>query len=232
MQTQDFYQSRRAWLYRYKYAILLAALILTIMLPGFFDEATIQSVIWPVTRTIMLLACINVIQEMPKGVVFIAVIGLLGTSFDWVQAVGSESKLSGLLSVALFSVFIFIVTYTLFVQILKTREVDIQTILAAFDGFILLGVIGSLLFTFVHYAYPNSFGNVAEGYAGINDLMYYSFVTVLTIGYGDIVPIGNAARRLSVVVGLSGQFYLVIVMSVLVGKFVAKAKSTGGLQND
>ncbi|MEO1011510.1 MAG: potassium channel family protein, partial [Bacteroidota bacterium] len=51
-------------------------------------------------------------------------------------------------------------------------------------------------------------------------LMYFSFITLLTIGYGDIAPITELAQKAAILIGLMGQFYLVIIMAVVVGKFV------------
>ncbi len=55
--------------------------------------------------------------------------------------------------------------------------------------------------------------------------IYYSFVTMTTLGYGDIVPVNPAARMLSVLQALTGQLYLVVLVARLVGLHIAH--STG-----
>jgi hypothetical protein len=50
--------------------------------------------------------------------------------------------------------------------------------------------------------------------------MYFSYVTLLTIGYGDIYPISRIAHKASLLIGLAGQLYLVIITSIVVGKYI------------
>lgn len=211
-------------LYQVRFPILMVVLLITILLPGFFEEQTNQKIVWPIIRSFLLLSCLNLIRKMKKAVIMVAVIGLLATSADWLQWI-KDVQYAALISFSLFSIFIAIVTYELFNQILKTKMVSAQTIIAAFDGFLLIGIIGFLMFSFIHFAKPNSFNRVSMGEAGINDLLYYSYITLLTIGYGNIVPVSEIAKRLSILVGLVGQFYLVVVMSVLVGKFLSEKKN-------
>ena len=58
-----------------------------------------------------------------------------------------------------------------------------------------------------------------------NDLMYFSFITLLTIGYGDILPVSQFARNAAIVIGLLGQFYLVIVTGVVVEKYIRHSEN-------
>ncbi len=53
-----------------------------------------------------------------------------------------------------------------------------------------------------------------------NSLMYYSLVTLATIGYGDITPKHEVAKSISVGLGLLGQIYLTVLVAMLVGKFL------------
>lgn len=53
------------------------------------------------------------------------------------------------------------------------------------------------------------------------DTVYYCTVTITSIGFGDILPINHNAKMLTSILGLSGQFYLVIVMGIMVSKFIS-----------
>jgi len=50
--------------------------------------------------------------------------------------------------------------------------------------------------------------------------MYYTYITLMTIGYGDISPATPLAKKAAVFIGLWGQFYLVIITAVVVGKYI------------
>ena len=51
-------------------------------------------------------------------------------------------------------------------------------------------------------------------------ILYYSYITLMTIGYGEIIPAIPIAQKAAILVGLLGQFYLVIITAVVVGKFI------------
>lgn len=53
-------------------------------------------------------------------------------------------------------------------------------------------------------------------------LFYYNFVTLLTIGYGDVLPMSGMAQALTILEGLIGQFYLVFYMTALVGIYISR----------
>ena len=50
--------------------------------------------------------------------------------------------------------------------------------------------------------------------------MYYSYITLMTIGYGDILPITPIAQKAAIFIGLIGQFYLVVLTAIVVGKYI------------
>jgi hypothetical protein len=54
----------------------------------------------------------------------------------------------------------------------------------------------------------------------VDELLYYSYVTLMTIGYGEIVPITSIARKASILIGLMGQIYLVVLTAIIVGKYI------------
>ena len=56
---------------------------------------------------------------------------------------------------------------------------------------------------------------------GIEDMFYFSFITLTTIGYGDFAPTSELGQKIVILEGLTGQFYIAIVMAILVGKFLS-----------
>ena len=68
-----------------------------------------------------------------------------------------------------------------------------------------------------------SFRNLYEGTGQISDLIYFSFITVLSIGYGDISPATSIAKNAVVFFGLIGHFYSVVVIGIIIGKYLSKS---------
>jgi len=107
-------------------------------------------------------------------------------------------------------------------SILKTKEVTVEVISAVLCGFIMLALIGGYFFIIIEWFQKGSFNNLSNGLAGLNDLIYFSFITILTIGYGEITPASEIAKKASMLVGLLGHFYSVVVMGIIIGKFISK----------
>ncbi len=58
--------------------------------------------------------------------------------------------------------------------------------------------------------------------------MYFSYITLTTIGYGDILTITILARKASILIGLVGQMYLVVITAIVVGKYIKQSSNMKG----
>jgi voltage-gated potassium channel Kch len=106
-----------------------------------------------------------------------------------------------------------------FKSILMSDEVDLDTVISAISGYILVGMIFGILFYTLEALNPGNFSGGAE--LTYYEIMYFSFVTMSTLGYGDILPITEAARALVIITTLFGQFYMAIIVGIIVGKFIS-----------
>lgn len=129
--------------------------------------------------------------------------------------------------VRLFSYFVIynIITYYLIVQIWRAMEIDAAMIMGLISGYISLGLIGFFIVYAIFLVEPAAYSgvvveNLSEHQTVGSQMMYFSFITLLTIGYGDIVPVLPTAQKASMVIGLLGQLYLVIITSITVGKYI------------
>ena len=68
--------------------------------------------------------------------------------------------------------------------------------------------------------------DVSDAAAKVDSLIYYSYITLLTIGYGEIYPVTSVAQKAAILVGLMGQFYLVIITAVVVEKYIRHSQNT------
>lgn len=87
-------------------------------------------------------------------------------------------------------------------------------IVAAVAVYLIFGVLFARLYEIVYLFNPTAF-SLNEPMTSFS-FVYFSFVTLITIGYGDIVPVSVGARSLSIFEGILGQLYLVILISALV----------------
>jgi voltage-gated potassium channel len=118
--------------------------------------------------------------------------------------------------------FILFVTLSQLRSLLKQREVTGETICMAISVYLLLGFSWALLYTVMLLRHPESFGGLASGHS--NEVLhifpllgYFSLTTLSTIGFGDITSLTLQARYAAVAEGITGQFYLAILVARLVG---------------
>lgn len=104
---------------------------------------------------------------------------------------------------------------------LKDKEVNITTLFGSLSAYLFLGLFWANLFQSLMYSNPHAFHGLSTSHTDWdNDFIYYSFVTMTTLGYGDLVPVSPIAKTLSWMAAYSGQAYLTILMAILVAKFV------------
>jgi voltage-gated potassium channel Kch len=152
-------------------------------------------------------------QKARKIAVFaLVVLGTIATIYAQFH-----SDVSNYFFVVIYLLYFLLVSYQLFSDLLLLKKLGIETISAAFSGFILIGTVASIIF-----ATMDSYGAFRgpDGAISFADYTYFSFVTLLTIGYGDIVPVTELARKSIILIGLIGHFYTVFVVGIVIGKFI------------
>lgn len=118
--------------------------------------------------------------------------------------------------------FFVMVTFELISQVWRATIVNKTVILGLISGYISLGLIGLLLCMSIELIHPQSFMGpfMSDNYADLTgNLLYYSYITLMGVGYGDIVPTTLVAKKASIFIGLIGQVYLVIITAVVVAKY-------------
>jgi hypothetical protein len=146
-------------------------------------------------------------------VLVVAALGLRAASLAYPsRAILVSREVVSIASLALFATL-------MLVQVFRSGPVTSYRIQGAIAVYLLLGLIFMLGYDLVYQTLPGSFrfahgGDEATHH--MHDLAYYSFVTLTTIGYGDIVPAHPVARSLAMAEGLVGQLYPAILIARLV----------------
>ncbi len=106
-------------------------------------------------------------------------------------------------------------------QIFKAEVVTLDTIGLAMSTYLLLGILWTLFYIPLAVMRPDAFlFNVTSPGTPLQDsLFYFSFVTLTTLGYGDIVPVSPLARSLAILEALTGVLFLAVLISRLVGSY-------------
>jgi uncharacterized membrane protein len=113
-------------------------------------------------------------------------------------------------------------------DIARSRVVTPTIILSSVNGYVLLGVLGATLFSISNDAHVFFHGGESmgillpdNGVPEYSDYLYLSFITLTTVGYGDVMILSHLTRSVAIIIGLSGQFYMTMLVAMLIGKFLA-----------
>ncbi len=126
--------------------------------------------------------------------------------------------------------FFLVVVFSLIRQIAFAKEVSASVILGSLTGYLLIGIVYSLFVFFivrtVPEAYTSPMGEIDPGeYIDAGPPLYYTYITLASVGYGDIAPLAPVSRSLATLMAVSGQFYIAVIVALLVGKFSSKSSS-------
>ncbi len=126
------------------------------------------------------------------------------------------------------------ITWHLLRGVLRQREITSETISMSISVYLLLGFTFGLFYILLHHLQPLafSFGStpapISKEQQTFPILAYFSLTTLSTIGFGDITPVSLQARYAAVAEGITGQFYLAILVARLVGMQMSQAASPSG----
>ena len=102
--------------------------------------------------------------------------------------------------------------------ILKSKEVTLGEVFALINCYFIMGFFWALLYTLVEGFSPGSFTMVVRQERIMDSFIYFSFSTMTTVGYGDVLPHAVLAQRLSITQAIFGQFFFALVVAYLLNK--------------
>ncbi len=212
---QKLYINRFELFFFSQITILFGSLIFT---PQLFD-----AVLSPILFQINVLTGILLISHNRKLMWFF--VGLLAiTSIVLGSSLidGNEGKTFKFIRIATYFLFYVVVTFQIIKQVWQAKNVNKNVIFGLVSGYVSLGLIGFFICISIEMGHPESFhGILTKGAQSITEgLMYFSYVTLLTIGYGDVYPATPLAHKAAILIGLMGQIYLVVITAIVVGKYI------------
>jgi hypothetical protein len=216
-------QRRPKPIFRFSVSCFLGVLILNILISPFLDRR--GSLIETMLMTLVLLFAVLSIaggRRAMVGVVLVAPAALGEWLIFWrpETLIYVMTRGAGLL-------FIGFVVVQLLRFIVYAPRVDSEVLCAAVAGYLLSGLAWSLAYALVSRLDANSFvftlgPKFSESMNGFTAL-YFSFVTLSTVGYGEIIPVSGMARMLAIVEAMFGMFYVTLLIARLVSLYSSKS---------
>ena len=212
--VQVFSQSR--------FLILLVLILLTIVLTPFLDDFIETRILMDFFLTVIFIAIILAIRSKRSQLIIASILALpliLSTwSFYFVE-LRSISLMTRIFGALFFGYSVINILHI----VVQSEEVTKETIFAAIVAYLLIALTWSFLYMILELMIPGSFVFPDKSFrAETMQFEYFSFVTITTLGYGDIIPLSNKASALALLEALIGQVYLVVLVAWLVGMHVSR----------
>jgi Ion channel len=120
-------------------------------------------------------------------------------------------------------IFLAYTTYLVLRAVAGSAAVTPEVVAGALASYVMIGLTWAIAFGVIETRWPGSIRFAGDNpEARLSDLLYFSYVSLLTIGYGDITPVSSAARTLVVLEGLLGMAFTTVLLAVLVAKVLRR----------
>ena len=225
----------RRWVLEQRFIVLLATLLVFLILLPFIrmlgrEGGRLPRLLNTLTFLVVLLSAVFAVSRYRVGKVISVLLASASTALGITHALTRSAPitLSYYLATMLFLAYVIIAVVA---YLFRPQRVTIDMICASLCVYLMIGLLWSVLYSTVELNVPGSFSMPNPGVdrmqfgAGNSALpVYYSFVTLSTLGYGDISPRSMPARLLSAGEALIGQLFLAVLVARFVGLHIAHAQ--------
>ena len=169
---------------------------------------------------ILISSCLLIIDHKDKLlVVFVAAILCLVLVFNFLS-VFIDPRLVSILRIAVIISFFILMLYYCLHCIAQDKTISVTTLFGSISAYLFIGIIFAYLYLLIALISPTSFSGLNSQYEA--NAIYFSFITLTTVGYGEIVPLQPMAQMLVWFESFTGQCYLSIIICQLIGRYVAE----------
>lgn len=211
-------------LFKYRFELFFISIVCVLFGSLFFPQDIFADLILPILFLINILSgFLFFIKRKNKALIVIILFITLLSVFLFKTLNKSEDDSIRYIRLIAYFLFYILVTFQIIRQVWSTKHVNRSVIFGLMSGYISLGLLGFFTFFSIELSEPGSFNGllinlpIAEK---MDQLIYFSYITIMSIGYGDISPVTDMAQKATVLFGMVGQFYLVIVTAVVIEKYI------------
>lgn len=204
---------------------LIVSILLLILFSPYYWDAPFANYFNFIFLSFILISSILTLKKSSDTLKVVKLAGYLLVILTLITAITENSYLE-LVNRILFLLFFMLVAINLLLGIIRSREVETDLILSAVAVYLLFGFCGAILAAVIKFFEPTAFSLNSNYSSQFHQLLYFSFITITSTGYGDILPITPLARSHAIFLALFGQLYLTVIIGILIGKYLSgKEKS-------
>ena len=198
------------------FTLLIISLLSNAFLYGFVFIHYLSSIIF----TLILLSMFYLFSKSKTHFYIVGVLALLTIATTW-HDINQRDTWSQLLDQGLNIIFFGYLIVLIGNRIFKTQKITADIIFGTICLYILLAFFWGFVFMVLDITNPNSI-NIGDHPHNTMTYIYYSFITLSTLGYGDIVPLSPEAQTFAAFETVMGQFFIAVVVARYVGIMVAQ----------
>jgi hypothetical protein len=204
-----------------RFLFLFICILLLMVLPSFLRGVVRHKFLMDLLFSALLISGIYSVSEKKSTFVVALLLGIPGILAHWTTYVPQIQSFP-LAAEILGTVFFAYISASILSFIFKEKDVTADLIIGAICAYFLVGLFWSSIYSFMEIVQPGSF-LIPEGMGDQGAVFnYFSFVTLTTLGYGDVTPLSEGARALSVLEAAMGQLYIAVLVARLVGVHIAQ----------
>jgi len=164
---------------------------------------------------------IYALEKVHKRIIYFAIIAFIT---QWITLIFNIRELI-VVSEITNIIFFQIIIIRLIIQVAKNKEVNTIVIFESINGYLLMGIMFASWIAILINFRPEAFSSLNPTTSNFSDIFYFTFVTLTTLGYGEITPQIPLAKSLSILISTCGQLYVAIIIAMLVGKFAGSQQT-------
>jgi hypothetical protein len=210
-----------------RFRLLLGILLSLFVVLPIFEFRLLLDAILTTLVVVTLVLVIDTAKLLKVALVF----ALFSIVSNW-AALWVNSTTVKLLGSSAELIFLILLASVILNEVFRAQHINIETISGAICVYLLMGLMWSHVYTITELIEPNSFNNLGfNAHEPLDSdwisklslqLNYYSFVTLSTLGYGDITPVTRVAKSFATLEAILGQLYLAVLIARLVGQQVKR----------
>jgi len=212
-------------------AVLLVSLVFMLLVVPIVESRGGGDVVLRFGITCVLVGAAVAIRRRRAMLVGGLVVAAVGAQVIWLTLV-IDSPVLFMAACMLDSLFFAAMAAYILAAVLKKHLATLQSIYGAVSGYLLFGLAWAMLYWAVERGDPQAFSTATgerfghfQGEAkAFSEVLYFSFVTMSTLGYGDILPVSPIARTLAWMQSVGGLFYTAVIMAWLVSEMPSRTK--------
>jgi hypothetical protein len=195
---------------------LLGSLVLLLAIYPYVGAGVTGLALLRLLSTIILISGIYAVGNRRRQVAIAIILGVPAFAFGWVYVITADLFFNIFESIFTLLFYAFTACIVLY-RVLASRNITTDTVYGAVSVYLLMGLTWATAYDLINIIHPGSFSSNLPGTLTFPDFIYYSFVTIATLGYGDITPLTAQARSLAILEAVSGTIFIAVLIARLVG---------------